>query len=624
MKFTFRTSPNYRDELSTKRVMAELTLGLLVLSLFSVYYNFAYRGSAYGTHAVLLMLTAVVTAVVVEVLWALVMKKKDIMKHLMSSFPIVTALILVLTVPIGTPLYVIGVGTVFALLFGKLLFGGFGHNIFNPAGVGRAVLFASFATSLVPYLTRVVNGERVMHEGSGVILDAITTVTPTSYMAQNLNWVVDNPLLGERLLAKFGGLSNLFIGFYAGALGETFSALIIVIGIVLAIRKVIDWRIPVFYVGTVTVLAFVIGLMNGTGLWYVAFHVLSGGLLFGAVFMATDPVTNPTHPLGRIIFAIGCGIFTVLIRVKANLPEGVLYSILLMNMFTPLIDNALNGESIRNAKSNAMKVAGVFVVGAAIVIGSASLVKPKDPRVLIDVKSTPLLQLRANIIGYEQSGSNAVYTVWADGHYSSQNPKEKLPNKFKVFVSGGKIAKLEVLELNDTKGLSDKIKNEEFLAQFSGLAMDNPGNIEILDDVVTGATNSSKSAIRAVREVVNLYQNDVKVLSSSDTETKIQVTYDGYYIAFNQTHKGESESHPNTAIFTIDNATGALLAWEPASWGDSSGMERYVNRVMNPHIEAGDGLDTFFADDTLSGATYSQTTSLTAAKSALLEFAGKR
>ncbi len=626
MKFTFRTSPNYRNELSTKRIMAELTLGLLVLSLFSVFYNFTYHGAAYGTQAVMMLLTAVLVSVVVEVLWAVGLKK-DIVKHLMGSFPVVTALIFVLMCPIGTPLYVVGVGTFFAIFFGKLMFGGFGHNIFNPAGVGRAVLFASFTSVTVPYLTKFSEGQYIMDKGAGVIVDAITSVTPTSYIAQKLNWVVNNQLLADRLIEKFGGWGNLFVGFYQGALGETFSALIIVIGIILAIRKVIDWRVPVFYVGTVAVLATMIGLMNGSGLWYPAFHILSGGLLFGAVFMATDPVTNPTHPLGRIIFAIGCGILTVLIRIKANLPEGVLYSILLMNMMSPLIDNVLNGESIVHMKKNVMKVIGVFVAGTAVVALAGSVVKPKDPRVLIDVSANDLLQVRANLIARETAGSDVAYTVWSDGYWSSANPKEKQPNIFKVFVNEATktISKVEVVALNDSKGIAEKVKAEEFLAQFANLKMAEPGSIEILDDVVTGATVTSKSVIRAAREVINLYEgNQVSVVSDGADEMKVRVTYDSYYIAFNQTHKGETESHPNTAVFTIDKLTGALKAWEVESWGDSSGMDKRANNVLLPYIERGDTLDTFFTDDALATATYSQTSSLTAAKSALLEFAGKR
>jgi Na+-translocating ferredoxin:NAD+ oxidoreductase subunit D len=201
-------------------------------------------------------------------------------------------------VPIATSYFALGFGTFFAIFFGKLVFGGFGQNIFNPAAAGRAAMLASFA--------------------GAAVTDITTSATPTASIAQ-LGWMIDKPEAVTKFLDQFGGLQSMFLGLYPGALGETSKVLILVVMVFLIIRKVIDWRIPVFYLSTVFVLASLIAVSKGMGFWYPLFHLSTGGLVFGAVFMATDPVTNPTSASGRTLFAIGLGILTVLIRVKANL-----------------------------------------------------------------------------------------------------------------------------------------------------------------------------------------------------------------------------------------------------------------------------------------------------------------
>ncbi|MBE6114102.1 MAG: RnfABCDGE type electron transport complex subunit D [Erysipelotrichaceae bacterium] len=622
MKFTFRTSPNYRQPQSTKQIMKELAFGLLIVACFSVYFNYTVHGSAYGIKVIMMLLTSCIVAIVTEVAWAIMMKK-NIKQHISGSFPLITAVIFAMTCPIGTPLYVIGVGSFFAIFFGKLIFGGFGSNIFNPAGIGRAVVFAAFSGKTVPYLTDAAGG---ILTGSGIINDAITTVTPTTYMASQLGWVVEQEVLGTRLLEQFGGMWNMLLGFYQGAIGETFSLAIIAVGIFLAIRKVIDWRIPVFYVGTVFVLTTIIGFSHGTGLWYPVFSILTGGLLFGAVFMATDPVTNPTHPAGRVLYAVGCGILTVLIRVKANLPEGVLYSILIMNMVSPLIDSVMSGSVIKNLKKNVMIVATTFVVGTVVVGLVGSQVTAKDPRVFVNGDTTEILQWRANIIGAEQVGNDIKYTVWTDGAQSSSN-KEKEANVFAVYVNEDtmSISKMEVISLGDTPGIAEMVMDPEYLAQFEGIALDNFSKIEVLDDVVSGATGTVRSTVRAAREVVNLYMNESEVIYEDEDVIKVRVVYNGYYMAYDLKHEGNESAIPNIAVFTFDATTHALIGWEVEQWGDSKGIDSYAeNAIVGPYIEKGATLENVFMNDAVSGATFSQTTTSTAVKSAMLEIANRK
>ena len=350
MKFTFRVSPNQRIKQSTQNIMLELSLGLLAVFAFSLAFYYVEYGMSYVIHALLLMATALITAFVTEFIWCLFLKK-EFLKHLKGSFPWVTAIILVLMVPISMTFYAMAVGTVFAILIGKLIFGGFGHNIFNPAAVGRTVILTAFA--------------------GRVAADLTTSATPIASIAQR-GWLITDTVASEAFLESFGGLWNLFVGWYPGALGETSALIILIVGAILAYRKVLDWRVPTFYLGTIFVLGAIIALVNGAGLWYPVYHVIAGGAVFGAVFMLTDPVTNPTSASGRIIFAIGAAILTVLIRVQANLPGGVVYSILIMNILTPSIERFTDGWQFEKTKKYVMAIVGTFVVGALLIGGVAT------------------------------------------------------------------------------------------------------------------------------------------------------------------------------------------------------------------------------------------------------------
>lgn len=349
MKLVYKFSPNYRDDLSTKEIMFHLLIALLVVFIATDIYYFVEYGAAFGIRAIGLLVSSVVAATLTEVVWCLVLKK-DIKTFLSSSFPWITAIILTLTVQVSASYYSVIISTIIAIFFGKLVFGGFGQNIFNPAGVGRAVFASSFAGS--------------------VVNDFVTGATPTATFA-NEGWFAASDAAFNTFVSKFGGLTGLFIGTHPGAIGETSFLVILIVGIYLAYKKVLDYRIPVVYMGTIFVTTLIIGLVNGQGIWYPIFHLLTGGAMFGAVFMLTDPVTNPTSIPGRIVFAMGAAFFTVLIRINANLPEGVLFSILLMNILTPAIEKMFDSHQINDEKKNLKKVIITFVVGFLIVFGMA-------------------------------------------------------------------------------------------------------------------------------------------------------------------------------------------------------------------------------------------------------------
>lgn len=345
MKLNFKGSPILKNKLTTEQIMLELTVCLLFVFGFSLYYYSTSFGSQYAIRALIMMGVSIGTAVIIESLWAKFYLKTNVIGFLRKSFPWVTAIILVLTCSIATSYYAIIIATIAAIVLGKLLFGGFGKNIFNPAAVGRAIIFASFVGS--------------------VAADFSTGATPTGALA-GLNWSIVDGNVYAAFIEQFGSIPNIFFGFYPGAIGETFTFAIILCGIYLSFREIIDWRIPVFYVGSVFLFTWFIALAQGMGTWYPLMHIGLGGLMFGAVFMATDPVTAPTTYPGRIIYAVGLAFLTVLIRVKANLPEGVLFSLLIMNMLTPMIESWSVGKQFEIVKKNIIIAVSILVLGSVM------------------------------------------------------------------------------------------------------------------------------------------------------------------------------------------------------------------------------------------------------------------
>lgn len=362
MKFIFHVSPNLRQKQSTKQIMLELLLGLGAVYVFALVYYFVAYGSSYAIQALLLLGTALAVALITESIFAVVVKK-NVKQYLSSSFGWITAIILTMMCKIDITPYALGVATFFSIFFGKLLFGGFGNNIFNPAAFGRAVIFNAFMAATT---------------------NVVTSATPLSVLGTAFSWMPGSATAITAMMDAVGGLSTLFLGWYPGAIGETSVLLILIVGVILAYRQVIDWRVPAVYLGSIFVLTMAVALLCGIGsyqgipgfIWYPCVHLFSGGVVFGAVFMLTDPVTSPTSAQGRTLFALGAAIITVLIRLKANLPEGCLYSILIMNMLTPLIESAMDGKQLIVRARARKAFAGLAAIGLALVLLAASVVTP--------------------------------------------------------------------------------------------------------------------------------------------------------------------------------------------------------------------------------------------------------
>ncbi len=485
MELKFKAAPHYRQKLSTQRIMWDLTLGLLVVYAFGLYNAFT-LGQAYLTNAIVLMVTAILVALVTEAVWALC-TKKPVVNYLLTSFGWITAIILTLMVPVNTEPYALGVATFLCIFFGKLVFGGFGQNIFNPAAVGRAIIFASFAGSISS--------------------DLVTTATPTTTM-NSAGWA----LIGEgfdTFLSDFGGIANLFIGNYSGALGETSALVILLVGVYLVVREVIDWRIPVTYVGVIFVGTLLIGLYTGAGVSYALFSILTGGVMFGAVFMLTDPVTSPNTRAGKIVFAAIAGFLTVLIRFCANYPEGVLFSILLVNILTPVIDKVFDGKQVLREKKNITVVTSTVVVVTALIFALGFTLTPTESYRSINVPTGETINLsddygdyRAQLVS--QDGDTYVIDVRGfglldpDGIASgSGHTYERNVITVTVDPNTQTVTDIEFTTFGDTVGFGDECLDDIFLNQFIGSGLESDVNC------VTGATYTSKSVAAAVKLALN-------------------------------------------------------------------------------------------------------------------------
>jgi Na+-transporting NADH:ubiquinone oxidoreductase subunit B/electron transport complex protein RnfD len=306
---TTQVAPHIVDSIDTKRYMSCAIAALVPAALASIYF--------YGLRAIMIIVVSYTAGFFVEFMFAV------IRKHKIHEGFLVTGLIFPLVLPPTTPLWVVAVGVVFGVLFGKEMFGGTGRNIFNPALVGRL-----FITIAFPAIMTTSWQEPFTH--------AITSATP---------------LAVYKTTGAMALISDLLIGHTTGSMGETCRIAIIIGGLFLIFTKVSNWRIPVSYVGSVFVFAAIGNQFLPERVAPAVFQVFTGGLLFGALFMATDPVTSPFTRAGKYSFGIMCGLLTVLIRSFSGYVEGVMFSIVIMNAFTPLIDHIVLTLKYRPVKA---------------------------------------------------------------------------------------------------------------------------------------------------------------------------------------------------------------------------------------------------------------------------------
>ncbi len=311
--FIVSVSPHIRSGHKTSTAMRVVILALVPALGFSTY--------LFGLRALLITIISIGAAVCSEMLLQRMLGKKITIG---DGSAVLTGLLLAFNLPPGVPWWMPAVGSAFAIIFAKQLFGGLGYNFINPALAGRAFLMASWPSLMTKEWLSPVGGTL-----SGI--DGMSAATPLSLLKNPANY--GDPQVIIRQLNDFETIRNLFLGKIGGCIGETSVLFLLIGGLFLLFARIIDYRIVLGYLGSFALLAWVLPTEGS-----VLFHLFSGGLILGAFFMATDWVTSPITRKGRWIFGIGCGIITIIIRIWGGYPEGVSYSILLMNVFTPVID----------------------------------------------------------------------------------------------------------------------------------------------------------------------------------------------------------------------------------------------------------------------------------------------
>ena len=331
LKLIATSSPHIRAAENTRSIMLDVIIAMLPALAWAVW--------MFGFKA--LTLTAVSAAGCVFFEWGYrkLMKKPQSVGDLSA---VVTGMLLAFVSPVTTPHWMILVGDFFAIVVVKQLFGGIGKNFVNPALAGRAFLLGSYAGVMTSWAAP---GTKVPVIGSTV--DAVTAATPLAYMKTGDM---------EGLLANYS-IGDMFVGNIGGSLGEISVVMLLIGGLYLLWRKVINWHTPVAYILTVAVLTFLFPKGDASGLEWMLYSISSGGLFLGAFFMATDYATSPVTKKGQLIFGIGCGLFTVFIRYFGSYNEGVCYSIMVMNLCVALIDKKTRPARFGVVKSDKKEAA---------------------------------------------------------------------------------------------------------------------------------------------------------------------------------------------------------------------------------------------------------------------------
>ena len=362
-----------------------------------------------------------------------------------------------------------------ATFVGKLLFGGFGNNVFNPALIGRLFVISSYSV--------------IISNNGGYLnpyeLDTLSTATPLSNAS-----VVSGIGTYELLIAPYGNLWNFFFGMIPGTVGEVSSLLCIIGFIYLTLTKVIKWKIPVVYILTVFLMTYMIGNINDLGIWYPLFQIFSGGLMFGAVFMSTDPVTSPTTPIGQVLYGLFLGILTVIFRYLTPYPEGVLTSILTMNMLVFIVDKIGSKARFSFKKSlPSFLIAWLLIVGMGGYIGKT-----------FDVP-TNQIDPNFNIISKEVTDNKTQYIVSQKGYSSNL--------KAEIVIEDGIITSMEVISQNES--FYQKIDDLDYVNKLVN-------NQKFIDEVdtISGATVTSSALKQMVINTLNNYYGTTNDIENKD------------------------------------------------------------------------------------------------------------
>ncbi len=465
-----------KDKNSTPKIMMHLLVSLIPIILFSFFKNgilpytsgkIKLLGMFYPLFFITLgpIFTYIIERIYVKIFYKY--EKTKLKQYMKSSYSIFPGLFLSLVLPINTPISVLFFGSFIATVVGKMLFGGFGNNVFNPALIGYLFVILIYGPMIAA------NGGYL----NPLEMDAVTTATPLSNIA-----TVEGIGTYETLIKPYGSLFEFFVGIIPGTIGETSAFLCIVAFIYLTFFKVIKWKIPAVYIATVFGMTYVIGTFNNLGIWYPLFQIMSGGLMFGAVFMATDPVTSPTTPIGQVLYGLFLGILTVMIRYLTPYPEGVMTSILTLNMFVFILDNIGSKSRFNFNKSVASFLfSWILILSLSLYIGNS-------------FKTIPGTVDKAfNIVSKEVVEKGATYVVTQKG-FSGNIEAE-------IIIENNIIKSIDILSINDD--YYPRIERENYV----GYLIDGQLKIEDLD-TISGATITTAAMKNLVINTLKDYRGE--------------------------------------------------------------------------------------------------------------------
>ncbi len=472
MKFIKENGPHIKNSDTTSKIMTRFLISLIPIVCFVIFKNtvlvyfFTSETLISVLHPIFMIIVGVLTSFISELLWFKLVNKTNIKTsflELYRSFSIIPGLLLALVLPINTPLWIVAFGAFCGTIIGKMLYGGFGQNIFNPALIGYLFISVSYNALLGSPL-------------NAYELDTLAGATPLTNLT-SLNYFGTY----DSIVGSYGTLLNFFSGTIPGTLGEVSKLLILIAFIYLVITKTIKWRIPTTYVTTVFVVTWIIGNSLGLGIWYPLFHILSGGLLFGAVFMATDPVTSPLTPIGQVLHGISLGLLTVVIRFLTPYPEGVMTSILFMNMLVPLFDKI--GVRLRyNIKRIYIPILIYLVITILLIINIISNINNNKTNGIDDVGN------KVKIIEIKKDGNKKIYNVTSKGWGTIKAEVEVVDKEIKSIIVTDKKDETQWNELEKVDYIYKVITNQKDINKL---------------DAVSGSTFSSEAIKNIIKKVLS-------------------------------------------------------------------------------------------------------------------------
>lgn len=508
---TVSPSPHmHHPHVTTKNIMLIVTLSMLPLVFWASY--------IFGTRAFLITAVSVLTCVLCEYLYEVIMKMPITTGDYSA---VVTGLLLALNLPISIPIWMVVVGAAFAIIVVKMLFGGIGKNFVNPALAARVFLMISWATAMTPSG----NIDKKLSFLDFKDYDIVASPTPLS------------PIKEGTINTDNFRLVDLFFGRHGGVIGEV-SALLILFGfLVILLSRVITWHIPVSYVGTVAMLTYWFPRGGADRLDFMLYNILTGGLLLGAVFMATDYTTSPVTKGGRLLYGVGCGLITVFIRYFGAYPEGVSFAILIMNLLVFYIDKytkpitfggGKKGMSEQKGVKYFIKLGLILLVICAVTATALSIVysltKDKIAEGNLSAEKEAILNKDTGLFpssddiktlklsDYDISGAldkttiNDIFEVKTKGKvvgYCIKVSSTGYKGPIDILVGttlDGKIVGVRITKMDETKGLGTKIGEKDHLSKFDGKNLSELAEV----DNIAGATVSSVALKKGVESALSI------------------------------------------------------------------------------------------------------------------------